>query len=172
VPFTQTITNGTGVTVSGISLVTGLGTGVFLVTYTAASTVTMVGLGTIPLVNLSPSQFVTNAVSGATTAAVGDITGAEICNLLITGVGAAAYTVRTAAQMFADIPNCQVGFTYQLMIRNTNAGTTTLTADGGATVTLAGTMTIAQNTTRHFTVTFPTAATCTIQSMGISAAAA
>ena len=74
--------------------------------------------------------------------------------------------------MFADIPNCQIGFTYQLAIRNLNATGLTLTADGGATVTLSGTMSIAQNTTRLFSVTFPSATTCTITSMGVSAAAA
>jgi hypothetical protein len=107
--------------------------------------------------------------SGATLAA-GDITGAGTVNYENTGNNATV-TTRTATQMFGDIPNAKIGYSYQLLIRNTHATTLTLTA-GDGTVTLTGTMTIAQNVTRTFNVVFPSATTCTIQSMGISAAAA
>lgn len=116
--------------------------------------------GTLPY-----TQSVTNTSAGATTAAVGDLTGAQIVNLKLTAVGANNYTTRTATQMFGDISGAYVGLTYEARIENTNAGTTTLVAGSG--VTLTGTMTIAQNTTRVFTVTFPTATTCTIESRGL-----
>lgn len=163
-----TITGGVGVTVSGAAIVPANMWCRFLVTYTAAGTVTMVGLLMGPNVALPASKYTSGS---AATFAAGSITGANVVNYENTGSNA-ALTVRTAAQMFADIPNCQIGFSYQLFIRNTNATGATITADGGATVTLTGTMTIAQNVTRMFNVVFPTAATCTIQSMGISAAAA
>ena len=68
-----------------------------------------------------------------------------------------------AAQMLADIPGAQVGNSYYFRIINTGAGTLTLTADSGATVTMTGTMTVAQNTWRDFILTFNTAATATVQ---------
>lgn len=168
VAFPETVAGGSGVTVSGIALVPPLSVGKFLVTYNGAGTVTIVGLGSYPLCNVPPSKVTTGT---AATFAAGDITGAAFVHY-INNASNASLTVRTAAQMFADIPNCQVGFSYALAIRNLNATGATLTADGGATVTLSGTMTIAQNETRFFNVVFPSATTCTITSMGKSAAAA
>lgn len=162
-----TITGGTGVTVTA-GLVPSNMWCRFLVTITSATAVTMVAVAMGPCVALPASKFVTGT---AATFAAGDITGAAVVHYTGTASNA-TLTVRTAAQMFADIPNCQIGFTYTLFIRNTNATGATITADGGATVTLTGTMTIAQNVTRMFNVTFPSATTCTIQSMGIFAAAA
>ena len=164
----STVTAAAGVTVSGNAIVPAVQWGDFLVTYTAAATITMVGIGTGPLVALPYSKYVTGS---AATFAAGDITGAATTNYENTGNNA-TITVRTAAQMFGDIPNAKIGLNYQLLIRNTHATTATITADGGATVTLTGTMTIAQNVTRTFNVVFPSATTCTITSMGISAAAA
>lgn len=140
----------------------------FLVTYSAAATVTMVLQAMGPLVALPASKYTTGT---AATFAAGAITGANFVNYENTASNA-TLTVRTAAQMFGDIPNCKIGFSYQLAIRNTNATGATITADGGATVTLTGTMTIAQDVTRLFNVVFPSATTCTITSMGISAAGA
>ena len=51
-------------------------------------------------------------------------------------------------------------------IVNTGAGTLTLTADGGATVTLTGTATVATNVFRDYTLTFTSATAATIQSVG------
>lgn len=163
----STIGGGTGVTVTGAIVPSNMWAD-YLVTYTAASTVTMVQVAMGPCVALPASKYSTG--TGATFIA-GSITGANVVNYENTGNNA-TLTVRTAAQMLADIPNCQVGFTYLLLIRNTHATTATITADGGATVTLTGTMTIAQNVTRIFSVTFTSATAATIQSMGILAAGA
>lgn len=162
-----TITGGTGVTVTG-GIVPKNSWAEFVVKYTAAATITMDQYEIGTNVRLPPAKFTTGT---AATFAAGDITGADVVHY-INSASNATLTVRTAAQMFADIPNCQVGFAYTLLIRNTNATGATITADGGATVTLTGTMTIAQNVTRTFTVTFTSATAATIQSMGISAAAA
>jgi hypothetical protein len=116
---------------------------------------------------LAASKAVTNSNAGAQTAAVGDLTGAAFVNLLLTAIGAANFTTRTATQMFGDIPGAYVGLSFMLSIKNTNAGTTTLVAGTGVTIT--GTATIAQNTARLFDVTFPTATTCTITSRGVTA---
>lgn len=164
---TSTITAAAGVTVSLAALVPATMWARFLVTYTAATTITIVGIEMGPIVALPASKYVTG--SGATVAA-GDLTGAAVTNYENTGNNATV-TTRTGAQMFGDIPNCKIGFAYQLLIRNTHATTLTLTAADG-TVTLTGTFTIAQNVTRFCSVVFTSATAVTITSMGISAAAA
>ncbi len=163
---TPTITAAAGVTVTG-GIVPKNSWATFLVSYTAAATITMVRVAEGQTVVLPPSKFVTGA---AATFAAGDITGASVVNYENTGDNA-TLTTRTGTQMFGDIPNCQIGHCYQLNIRNTHATSATLTA-ADASVTLTGTMTIAQNVTRQFNVVFTSATQCTITSMGISAAAA
>lgn len=113
----------------------------------------------------SLAKFVTAAKTVGTFAA-GDITGGCPTILQNTGATPGAQTVRTAAQMFADIPGAVVGGVYPFRIVNTGAGTLTITADAGPTVTLTGTMTIATNIFRDYLLTFNTAATATIQSVG------
>jgi len=164
---TITITGGTGVTVSGLTIVSKNTWVEYLVTYTAASTITMVGTESGQTITLPPSKIVSGS---AATFAAGDITGAYVVNYTNTGSNA-TLTTRTATQMFGDIPNCQVGHCYQLFIRNTNATGATITAADGS-VTLTGTMTIAQNVTRMFNVVFTSATAVTITSMGIFAAGA
>mgnify|MGYP001594601372 CR=1 FL=1 len=166
-----TLAGGTGVTVSAITIVPANMWARYLVTYTAASTITMVGVEAGQNVPLPVSKYVTGALQ-STTFAAGDLTGAEIVHYDNTGVTPATLTTRTATEMFGDIPNAQIGYTYTLFIRNSSSGANTATIAGGASVTVTGTMTIAQNVTRMFNVTFPSATTCTIQSMGIFAAGA
>lgn len=163
-----TLTGGTGVNAAGAAgIVPQTMWARYLVTYTAAATITMVQIAMGPCTALPASKYTT--ATDATVVA-GALTGAEFVNYENTGNNATV-TTRTAAQMFGDIPNCKIGFNYQLAIRNTHATTLTLTpADG--TVTLTGTMTIAQNVTRMFNVNFTSATAVTITSMGISAAAA
>lgn len=105
-----------------------------------------------------------NATVG--TLAAGKVTGAQDVTLLSSNATPGAQTVRTAAQMFADTPNAFVGFSWALRITNTGAGTLTLTADAGPTVTLTGTMTVLQNTFRDFVCTFTSATAATITTTG------
>jgi hypothetical protein len=116
-------------------------------------------------VGLQTAKF-TTAAKAAGTFAVGDITGAKFTVLQNTGATPGAQTVRTAAQMLGDIPGAQAGDSYMFRIVNTGAGTLTITADAGPTVTLTGTMTVAQNVFRDYVLTFNTATTATIQSVG------
>lgn len=158
------LAGGTGVTVSGITVVARGAWARFLVTYTAAATVAIVGVAMGRNTTLPPAKYTKNNTAGATTAAAGDLTGADVVQAEYSAVGANNLTTRTAAQMFADIPNCQAGFSYVLEIANTSAGTTTLI--GGTGVTLTGTMTMAAGTTRRFNVLFTSPTACTIQNMG------
>lgn len=109
------------------------------------------------------AKYTKNTTVGATVAAAGDLTGAFNVVAEYSAVGAAALTTRTAAQMFADA-GAVVGQSYEVEIMNSSAGTTTLTAGTG--VTLTGTMTIAAGTARWFVVTFNSATTLTIQNVG------
>jgi hypothetical protein len=66
--------------------------------------------------------------------------------------------------MLADIPGAQVGHSYVFRVVNTGAGTLTLAMD--ASVTGTGTLTVATNTFRDYLLTFLTATTASIQSIG------
>lgn len=163
-----TLTGGTGVNAAGSAgFVPATMWARYLVTYTAAATITMVQIAMGPCTALPYSKYL---AAGDATVVAGALTGAAFTNYENTGNNATV-TTRTATQMFGDIPNCKIGFNYQLAIRNTHATTLTLTA-ADASVTLTGTMTVAQNVTRSFNVNFTSAVACTITSMGISAAGA
>lgn len=92
----------------------------------------------------------------------GAITGAFNVTMKSTNATPGAQLVRTAAQMFADMPGAFVGMSWNLRIVGVGAGTLTLTADAGNTVTLTGTMTVPTNTFRDFVCTFNSPMTATI----------
>lgn len=82
------------------------------------------------------------------------LTIAELLTKVIDGVPTAAanYTLPTAANLVAGIPNCKVGDSFDFIINNRSAGAFTITVLAGG-ATLRGTVTVAQNTCRRFTVT-------------------
>jgi hypothetical protein len=163
--FAETLAAGFGVTLPSAVVIGANSTATYLVTLTSLTAITFTHIAT-ELVQAPPvAQFSTAALAAGTLAA-GAITGAAFTVLQNTGATPGAQTVRTAAQMLADFPAARVGFSYILRIVNTGAGTLTLTADGGATVTITGTATVATNVFRDYLVTFNTATTATIQSIG------
>lgn len=164
VNFAETITGGSGVTVSGITVIPPLSSARFLVTYSAAGAVTMVGISNSPQVCLPPAKYTLNT-AGVGTAAAGELTGAQYVCLGLQNNSAYAYTTRTATQMFGDIPNCAAGYSYMVLITNTGNNTVTLTAGSGVTIT--GTATLATNTTRLFNVKFTSSSACTFQSVQV-----
>jgi hypothetical protein len=119
------------------------------------------------------STFAAGVTTG--TIAAGVLTGALNVYLNSAATTPGNQTTRTAAQLWADacaaagvaltgqwLPN---GLTYTLIITQTAAGTLTLV--GGTGVTITGTATVAQNTTRTFVVNLtPTAATFTSVDVG------
>jgi hypothetical protein len=171
VAFAETLAGGTGVTVSGITIVPPLSVGEFLVTYTAASTVTVVGIGNAPLCTLPASQYST-AAGQSTTLTGAQVAGAWNVCYDNTGTTPANLQMPTAANIVAAIPNAQVGMTYMLEIRNSSGSANTATITTNTGITLTGTMTIAQTVTRRFCVTVVSLTAVTVQSMGISAAGA
>lgn len=163
--FAQTLLAGAGVTLPPTIVIPANSAGTYLVTLTSLTAVTLTHIETELVDGITPAQFTTAALAAGTLAA-GAITGAAFVVLQNTGAIPGAQTVRTAAQMLADFNQARVGMSYMLRIVNTGAGTLTLTADGGATVTITGTATVATNTFRDYLVTFNTATTATIQSVG------
>jgi len=119
---------------------------------------------------LPPVKFTAAALSAGTLAA-GLIAGAAKKCVLQCNVGATpgTQTTRTAAQMLADVPGAQVGDVYEFRIVN-NTAAAVLTLAGDASVTTTGTMTVAALSFRDFILTFLSATTANITSLGVSGA--
>jgi hypothetical protein len=157
----QTITNGAGVTVSGVTIIPANMWAEFLVTFSAAGAVTMVGVGMGANAQLPPTQY-TSIATGNGTLTGAQVAGARHVTLLTSG--ATAQTTPTAANILAAIPNGQIGDSYVLRIVNSNGGTLTITAD--ASVTATGTLTLATQTWREWYVTITGATTATMKQIG------
>jgi hypothetical protein len=117
-----------------------------------------------------PAKYVTAALQSATMTAA-QVGGAAVVAFENTGVTPGNLQFPTAAALFAGVHNAQVGQGYLLKIRNSSSGANTATITTNTGITLAGTMTIAQNTTRDFLVTLTSATAVAVNSLGISAAA-
>lgn len=166
-----TITAGLNVTLAGNVVVPLLTTATYLVNKTGATAVSITFVNGGSLIPLPVAQYLTGALQAATLT-VGGITGSQVCNYDNTGTTPGNLNMPTAPQIIAAIPNAQIGFSYELYIRNSSGSANTATITTNTGVTLTGTMTIAQTVTRQFVVTITGAATVTVQSMGISAAGA
>lgn len=69
-----------------------------------------------------------------------------------TPTGAATYTLPTAALLVAGMSNCRVGDSFNFHVDNRSGGANTITMDVGTNGTKKGTMTVAQNVNRMFSV--------------------
>lgn len=112
----------------------------------------------------------TALASGVTTAALaaGVITGGSMVTVVSAATTPGTQTTRTAAQMYADDPLAYPGMSYRLRI--CQGGANTLTLGAGTDVTLVGTMTVATNTYRDFSVVISGTAAAplyTITSIGL-----
>lgn len=165
VAFAMTLVGGVGVTVSGTTVVSPQSSSRFLVTYTAASTITIVGIANGQNAPLPPTKFTTAALAAGTIPAA-SIVGAKMCIWQNTGATPGAQTFPTAATLFAAIPGAYVGLVTMFRVVNTGAGTLTLTADAGPTITITGTAATITNTWRDYTLTFTSAIAATVQSVG------
>lgn len=125
--------------------------------------------------NFPPAVFTTAALQSAVIPAA-DIVGGDVVHFINTGTTPATLTTDTATNIIAALPASKqvVGFGWTLFVRNGSSGANTATVAADASVTLTGTATIAQNTTRMFFAKITATGTpaVSLQSMGISAAAA
>jgi hypothetical protein len=114
--------------------------------FTPATAAAILGLGS--LLN-SYASTVT-----AATIAANVLTGAMTCYLNSAATTPGNQTTRTATQLYNDLcqefnlPFIPAGFTWEVIITQTGAGTLTLVAGTG--ITINGTASVAQNTTRTF----------------------
>jgi hypothetical protein len=100
-----------------------------------------------------PLRTVTSiTTAGNVTYTVAQVLGGKIardCN------GAARTdTLPTAAALVAAVPGAQVGTSFEFDIRNTSGAANTLTVAAGSGGTTSGTMTVAQNNIRFFSLVF------------------
>lgn len=163
--FPETIAGGTGVTVTGNIVIPANSTGEVVVKITSATAVSVYMTGASANTALPATKFTTAALTAGTIPAA-SITGAAMCYWTNTGATPGAQTFPTAATLFANIPNAYVGMSTAFRVINTGAGTLTLTADAGPTITITGTATVAQNVTRDYVLTFTSATAATVQSVG------
>ena len=106
-----------------------------------------------------------NVTTGTFTTAA--ITGGDDVTLITTNATPGNQLLPSAAAILAA-QGVTAPFFYNLRIVNTGAGTLTMLADSGATMTLgAGTYTVPTNTFRDFILVFATATTGTITTVGV-----
>ena len=140
----------------------------FLITYTSSAAATVKNVSIPPLVGAKFTNYLTSVAS--TTFNAGDVTGAGVVYLQSTGSSNMNVQFRTAAQLFADIPLCTAGYTWELIINNTASSTTSCvftianSTDGSVTVTKPGTT---AQSARSYICYFTGASAVTIQHTGV-----
>lgn len=160
VPFAQTITGGTGVTVSGQSIIAPNSVGTYLITYTAASTITMVGISIVPMTTSALEIVTTLSTVGA-----GTITAAGIAGGITNRTGSQSGTpftdtTDTATNIIAAQPNANIGQSWEYTYQNTTNAVATLT--GGTGVTVSGITAVNAGYTSRYLVTYTAATTITM----------
>lgn len=167
-----TLAGGTGVTASGALVIPPYSSAMLLLTYSADTPAfTLVGLGVFPNVAPLPAYKLTTAALESATMAAANLAGADSVTYVNTGTTPANLQMPTAAALWAILPNPVVGYTYELNIRNGSGSANTATITTNTGITLSGTMTIAQNATCRFLVTFTSATAATVTSVGLETGA-
>lgn len=124
-----TLTGGTGVTVSGITVVPVNMTVAYLLTYTAAATVTMVGIG---LTNsLSTEMSLLGATSGQTTLKPAAISGASVLTLPAQAVGTVALSNPTPVAVGSSLAITAAMVNAPILLDTAAGSTATLPAATG-----------------------------------------
>lgn len=119
--------------------------------------------------SLPTIQYATAALQAA------QMTGAQVAGAREvvfenTGTTPGNLQMPTAANLVAAIPGAVAGMQYKLKIRNSSSGANTATITTATGITLTGTMTIPQNTTREFIVTLTSLTAVAVRSIGTGAA--
>lgn len=133
--------------------------------------VTLSAAGALPFSTGIAVKYVTAALQSATIP-VADVTGADKVVFANTGTTPANLQLPTAAAIVAALPDVAVGFSYELDVANFSSAANTLTLTTNTGLTLTGTMTAAQNTSRLLIVTITNdtvgSEAVTFQSFGLS----
>lgn len=158
--FTQTISGGSNVTVSGAIVVPPNSIAEYLVTLTSLSAVTFLHVYTTLISNLSPLIN-----TSLTTVGAGVITAAGIVGTVTVRSGAQSATAftdttDTAANIIAAQDNARIGQTWMFMYQNTTNAPATIT--GGSNVTVSGVTLVPANSTAWYVVNYTAANTITM----------
>lgn len=165
--FAETLTQGTGVTISGNAVIAPNSAVTFLVTINSKTAVTMLRVETAQ--NLfSGAKYGTAANTTSFTATGAQVSGAANVVLDLTGTlgGGAAITLPLVTDLVAALPNAAAGMSYLLRVINDSSANFAWTVTTNTGWTLAGTMTVAQATFRDFVVTLTSLTTATLQQVG------
>lgn len=163
--FAATILGGTGVTISGRTVVTPNSVGEYLLTKTAANTYTMLGIGIYPQAIFGVQALVATADNGTTqTLTTAMVTGGLQTFHASSGGTTPSLTLPLGTDMDTALPDMRVGQSYLLRVINSNSGTATIVTNTGWTLT--GTLTLATNTWREFVITKTGTGTYTGASVG------
>lgn len=113
---------------------------------------------------LTYTSVTTKSTAGAVTYTAAEFTG----GLILRDPNGAARTdvTPTAALLYTELGDPEVGSTFEVVIRNTADADETITMSGGTGVTISGTATIAQNNTKVFLGVFTSASAVTLYSVG------
>lgn len=153
VAFADTIAGGTGVTVTGRTVVPGNSTVEFLLTKTAANTYTMFGIGVQQQGFFGANAFNATADDGTTqTLTAAMIIGGNTTYHITTGGTTPSLTLPLGTAMDTAIPDMRPGQSYVLRVINKNSGNATIVTNTGWTLS-GGTLVAATNTWKEFLVT-------------------
>ncbi|MDE2233604.1 MAG: hypothetical protein KGJ90_05905 [Patescibacteria group bacterium] len=170
VAFTQTITGGTGVTVSGISVIPPLAESLYLVTINSATTVTLLHVLTAPIISGIPPVLTTINTVGA-----GTLTAASIAGSIISRTGSQSATpftdtTDTADNIIAAQLNGKIGQSWEICYQNTTNAVATIT--GGTGVTVSGITAVNPGESVFYLITYTAASTLTMVGYSVGQAAA
>lgn len=163
--FSQTITAGSGVTLSGSVIIPANSVGRYLVTINSATTVTLLHVDTVVR-----STRVPEVITALSTVGAGTITAAGIAGGVTSRSGSQSGTpftdtTDTAANIVTATPNIRVGESFEYTYQNTTNAVATIT--GGTGVTVSGITSVGAGNSARFLLTYT--ATNTFTMVGFSA---
>lgn len=150
----ETILGGTGVTVSGRTVISPQTVGTFLLTRTAAATYTLFGIDVTAQSINGINAFIATPDNGTTqTLTAAMITGGDSTTYHVsTGGATPSLTLPLATALDTALPDIRQGQSYTLRVINNNSGNTTIVTNTGWTLS-GGTLVLATNTWKEFVIT-------------------
>lgn len=161
--FSETITAGAGVTLTGAVIVPANSVGTYLVTINSATAVTLLHVETV-----MRSTRILEVTTALTTVGAGTITAAGIAGGVTTRSGSTSAftdTTDTGDAIIAAMPNGNIGASFEYTYINNTVAPATIT--GGSGVTVSGITTVGAGKTALYLVTYTAADTVTM--VGIQA---
>jgi hypothetical protein len=150
-PFNETLAAGTGIALSGETVVPGNSQWMGQVIYVNSASISILGVYAVPI-----TQGVIEANTAITTGSGGTLTAAGIVGGVVTRSGPTSNfsdATDTAANIIAALPNATIGQSWEFSLVNTTAFAETITAGSGVTLSgLSGP--ISASSTARYLVTY------------------